>query len=533
MQRVRALFFTAPPRRTLIEIVALYASLALLLFVVFKLPLEVWFSETGTIGTGCLLLAALRLRSTGGRWWLQLGYESGLTLVFSGALALLFSIIILSAQAAWVIYTASFEADPNILAGVGDNLFGNIIIYGLFRTLIGMWRWIYQLQRKQLRWLMAYALVLTISTAVVLAGGVFAIVSLADMSVTAPFDVSGDTDFVFWITLVLPLLLALFLTFAAALIVMFPPAALLSSYLTRRTTRRITQLASAASLMQAGDLSTRVFVEGEDEVAQLQTAFNAMAADLQRTMDDLAQVNAALQAERDAVTRLLQERRELIAGVSHELRTPIATLRGHLDLTLVHWNGAPEPTLRADLEVMERETVRLQRLIDDLFTLSRAEVGELSLKLAPTDIALTLRRSLEAAAPGAWASGKVELIAAIPANLPCALVDEGRLEQIVRNLLRNAVRHTPPGGVVVLSADVDSDAVIVQVKDTGEGIAPADLPHIFERFYRAPSARERDSSGAGIGLALVKELTEAMGGSVAAANTPGAGACFSVRLRRG
>jgi signal transduction histidine kinase len=182
---------------------------------------------------------------------------------------------------------------------------------------------------------------------------------------------------------------------------------------------------------------------------------------------------------------------------------------------------------------MERETIRLQRLLDDLFTLSRAEVGQLPLTLAPTDLGVTLRRSIEAAAPSAWESGKVELIADIPANLPCALVDEGRLEQIVRNLLRNAIRHTPPGGVVVLSAAAEPDAIIVQVKDTGEGIAPADLPHIFERFYRATSARERDSSGAGIGLALVKELAEAMGGSVTAASAPGQGACVSVRLRQG
>ncbi|MDP9366288.1 MAG: ATP-binding protein, partial [Chloroflexota bacterium] len=122
------------------------------------------------------------------------------------------------------------------------------------------------------------------------------------------------------------------------------------------------------------------------------------------------------------------------------------------------------------------------------------------------------------------------VLAEAPSDLPPVLADPDRLEQAVRNLVANAVRHTPPGGVVLLSAAPDQESILIQVKDTGEGIATEDLPHVWERFYRAGAARDRDGGGAGLGLALVKELTEAMGGSVAAESTPGAGSCFSLRL---
>ena len=117
-------------------------------------------------------------------------------------------------------------------------------------------------------------------------------------------------------------------------------------------------------------------------------------------------------------------------------------------------------------------------------------------------------------------------------HLPAVLADERRLEQILANLLRNAICHTPPGGIVAAATRADSGSLVIEVRDTGEGIAPHDLAHIWERFYRGENnlALAGDSGGAGLGLALVKELTEAMGGSVAAESTPGQGSCFSVRL---
>ncbi len=126
----------------------------------------------------------------------------------------------------------------------------------------------------------------------------------------------------------------------------------------------------------------------------------------------------------------------------------------------------------------------------------------------------------------------MEVVAEVASDLPLALVDSNRLNQVLQNLLHNGVRHTPPGGIVAISASADAERVLLQVKDTGEGIAADDLPHIWERFYRSDRARMQSASGSGLGLALVKELTEAMGGSVSVVSTLGKGSCFTVAVPR-
>jgi len=249
----------------------------------------------------------------------------------------------------------------------------------------------------------------------------------------------------------------------------------------------------------------------------LQADFNAMAGELERTLLDL-------ETQRDTIAHLLQSRRELVVNVSHELRTPVTTLRAMLESALKQ-GQALSPSLQGDLEVMEGEVLRLQGLIDDLFTLSQAEVEKLMLNCRPIDVAPVARRIVEAMSPLAWNAGRVEVVEELPDELPQVCADEARLEQILANLLRNGVRHTPPGGIVAVTAAAEEDAVRIEVRDTGEGIPPEELPHIWERFYHGEG-----SSGAGLGLALVKELTEAMGGTVAVESTPGQGSCFTVRL---
>jgi len=182
--------------------------------------------------------------------------------------------------------------------------------------------------------------------------------------------------------------------------------------------------------------------------------------------------------------------------------------------------------------VMEREAIRLQALINDLFTLSRADVARLELRYAPADVGALARRSVEAVAPLAWQSGKVEVVARVAPDLPPALADAGRLEQVLRNLLQNAVRHTPPGSIVAVAVATDQAMVEVRVQDTGEGIAAQDLPRIWERFYRTEQSRSRATGGTGLGRALVKELTKAMGGTTAVASALGEGTCFTIRLPR-
>jgi signal transduction histidine kinase len=363
-----------------------------------------------------------------------------------------------------------------------------------------------------------------------------------------PPGAGGAAFLLAWVTTrLLPAATALLNLSIVAGVVVLPPAALISFLALRRTNRRLEELVVAAEALRRGDLAARVPVRGEDEVARLQVAFNAMAADLERTLADL-------QAERDRVAGLLDARRQLVAGVSHELRTPVATVRGYLESTLRRDDMVPAE-VHGDLQTMEREVIRLQRLIEDLFTLSRAEVGRLSLRLAPTDVGAVVRRLVDTQAPLAWRQRRVHLLAEIGAHLPPARADAQRLEQIVSNLLANAVRHTPPGGLVAAAVAAGPDAVRLEVRDTGKGIATDDLPRVFERFYRGPSAEHPQgerreggdgagdagsdancgggaADGAGLGLTLVKELAEAMGGSVAVASAPGEGSCFTVRLPR-
>ena len=307
------------------------------------------------------------------------------------------------------------------------------------------------------------------------------------------------------------------------LAMLLPPSAILSYFVARRTTRRLEKLAETVRAMREGNYSARVGLVGEDEVAQLQSDFNAMAEELEQTLH-------SLETQRDTVSRLLRSRRELMASVSHELRTPVATVRATLESVLGRSEGTLSPSLRHDMEVMEGEVLRLQGLIDDLFALAQAEVDRLALDCCPVDVVPIVQRMVEAIAPLAWNAGRVEVVVESSGTLPLACVDESRLEQILANLLRNGIRHTPPGGIVAVMAAAEEDAVCIEVRDTGEGIPPEELPLIWERFYRGGSARAEDRRGAGLGLALVKELTEAMGGTVDVESVLGEGSCFTVRL---
>ena len=247
-----------------------------------------------------------------------------------------------------------------------------------------------------------------------------------------------------------------------------------------------------------------------------------MAATLQETL-------TALQTERDTVTRLLKSQRELTAGVSHELRTPVATMRGYLDSLLAHQDqGLPE-TARHDLEIVGHEAARLQTLIDDLFTLSRAEVNQLTLRCQPLDIRPLVQRVVDTVSPLAARNHRIQVTASLPDRIPFVIADAGRLEQILRNLIQNGIRHTPPGGIIAVTAELGPDRVWMSVHDTGVGISPELLPHIWTQFYYGPEA---DSSRAGLGLALVKQLAQLMDGGVAVDSTVGLGSRFRIWLPR-
>jgi signal transduction histidine kinase len=476
-----------------------------------------WFVLAGTAG----MWAVLRTRIPTGAWWQQILKElgSGFVLGLGMVAGIIGPVYLLHWEAAW--QAAFAESFPSIvlMLGVGPG-------FVIARGAVHLWRYWTRLRRRRMLWALTHAHLVVVLIVI----GLWAVVLLilSPLGEILSYDPQFDS---FWTALVSDLLVTffpaamavLFIT-AFVLAVVLPPSALLSFLVARKTTRRLEYLAQATGALRGGDYATRVAVSGEDEVAQLQSDFNAMAEALETSLHDL-------EAERDKVAQLLHARQALVAGVSHELRTPVATMRGYLESTQTR-DAAPE-TLAHGLAVMETEVLRLQRMLDDLFTLSRVEVEALTLDLRPVTLEAVVQRRIAALAPLAWERECVEMVAEIPAGLPPVYADAGRLDQILTNLLRNARRHTPPGGIIVVRAEAQADRVRLDVCDTGEGIAPEELVHIWERFYRGEGARAQDQYGAGLGLTLVKELAEAMGGAVDVQSVVGEGSCFTVWLPRG
>jgi len=216
----------------------------------------------------------------------------------------------------------------------------------------------------------------------------------------------------------------------------------------------------------------------------------------------------------------------LLSDVAHELRTPVATLNAYLE-------GLEDGIAELDaqtLDLLRAQGARLTRLAEDLSAVTRAESGEIQLSLDRRDPAELLEQAFRAAHDRAQALG-IDLRVETEPGLPVVLVDADRMAQVLGNLVDNALRHTEPGGRVVLAGHASGSAVRLAVTDTGEGIEARHLPHVFERFYRAEGARDRASGGSGIGLAITKALVEAQDGTVAVASAGrGSGSRFEVTL---
>jgi two-component system OmpR family sensor kinase/two-component system sensor histidine kinase BaeS len=298
----------------------------------------------------------------------------------------------------------------------------------------------------------------------------------------------------------------LFIGTALAVVSMLVVGALLS----RRLNAPLQRLAAAARAVAAGDLGQRVESGGSIEVAQVGQAFNEMTAALH---------------EAEVL------RQNMVADVAHELRTPLSVLQGNLWAIL---NDA-YPLEKAEIARLYDETRLLSRLVEDLRELALADAGQLDLNMQPMDVVQVIRHTVDNFALAAEAQ-EVRLSAQLPDDLPPAQSDPDRVAQVLRNLLVNALRHTPPEGSVTVTVSSIGDTLEVAVADTGEGIAHDDLPHVFERFWRADPARSRDDgeaalgSGTGLGLAVAESLVEAQGGSIWVDSASGQGSVFRFTL---
>jgi signal transduction histidine kinase len=287
-------------------------------------------------------------------------------------------------------------------------------------------------------------------------------------------------------------------------------AAAVGVFLSAALTDRIVTLNRAAERIARGELNTRVDVVGRDELAHLTASFNAMAAQL-----ELAQ---AKQQELDTL------RRELVAWVSHDLRTPLTSMRAVLEALADGMVDDPE-TVQRYYRVAQQDIRSLSHLIDDLFDVSQIDAGGLQLDVAPNSIGDLISDTIERFSETARRQ-TVHLAGKVQPGTDPVTMDAPRIGRVLANLTSNALRHTPAGGQVHLAARRTVSGIEVEVRDTGEGIRPEDLPYIFDRFYRGEKSRSRATGGAGLGLAIARGIVEAHGGSIRVESEAGHGARF-------
>lgn len=511
-------FLKASPLRTYTETLLVFVSLLVFTIAVYeRRAAEMTITSLLFFINPCSsLYYSLRLRVPVGRWYQRVGQD----LFWLAVPTMLFNPLI------WII-TRVYLFDvyaPSTDVRAGDLLLIAMFAfpYMFFRVGVRVIRWWDYLRQRRMIWSLVTSNLAAVALLQMLVVLPLALILFFSNVINIYPQEIPDTlmaHLLYRLQLALPLIAVAMLVTTAVLFALLPVSITVSYFFARGIRRRLNALLDAAHAARDGNYDIHIPVTGQDEIARLQADFNVMTANLKVNIDELRD-------EREKVATLLKNRRELMANVSHELRTPIATVRAYLESALRQQENVDNITLsQHDLVVIQRETQRLQTLIDDLFALSRAEVDQLMVNAIPIDAIVLIKRVIETVAPLAWRANRVDLVAHLPTWLPNVIADEARLEQVLRNLIHNSLRHTAPGGLVIIRAHEANGCAAIQVQDTGEGIQAEHLPHIWERYYR-----NAENGGTGLGLTLVKSFIEAMHGQVAVESTPGEGTCFTITL---
>lgn len=272
----------------------------------------------------------------------------------------------------------------------------------------------------------------------------------------------------------------------------------------RGITTPLRQLSAAADRIRQGNLQQRVEISSQDEVGQLGRIFNQMSEQL---------------ADNERL------RREFLANIAHELRTPLAIMQSHLENML----EGVTPASPEKLFSMQEEVMRLTRLVRDLRDLSLAEVRQLELHRQEVDINLLLQHGADMLTP-LLEEKQLQFSLSLAENIPLLQLDADRINQVIYNLLTNAIRYTNPQTSIHINSYIQDEKVCVAITDEGPGIPPADLPYVFDHFYRSEKSRNRHSGGSGIGLALARQFAAIHNGAITAENIPEGGSRFVLKL---
>jgi two-component system, OmpR family, phosphate regulon sensor histidine kinase PhoR len=306
-----------------------------------------------------------------------------------------------------------------------------------------------------------------------------------------------------------------------AVVLAFLPAVVIAAFLARRYSRRLAEIVQYAGNLPAGKYEAPLILHGSGELAQL-------AAKLNETGEQLAAMRAKFETERTELERLERFRKDFLINISHELRTPLASIQGYAETLIDGALDDPRHNARF-VEIIKQNAERLASLVADIMTLSRIELGSKKVDVAPMQVRELLRASVDAFQLLAGKKG-IHIQLDMPGPELSVLCDAEAVEQVLGNILDNALKYTPEGGSIRTGAHALGEFVEIHVADTGIGIPEADLPRVFERFYRVDKGRSREMGGTGLGLSIVKHLVHAQGGEVNVTSELGRGSRFAFTL---